>query len=216
MEILSVYRKRTGDKVLTAYIFQQIAKKGKAEGIDDLKRQRDARKWYRESAEKVKTVNKNRMMTDKENLVDKILLKDIGRMYMFFYDPKHKEELPYYDTFPLIFPIEFKPDGFLGINLHYLPHMLRAKLMDALYQTANNKKMDDTTKLKISYSILSTASKYKYFKPCLKHYLWDHVRSRYLNVQPHMWDVALMLPLERFKKATKQRVWKESQEMVNK
>ena len=201
---------------MTAYIFQQLAKKGKAQGVDDPNRIRDARTWYRNAAEQVKSVNKNRMMTDKENLKGNIDINDLGRMFMFFYDPKHKEELPYYDTFPLIFPIEFKPNGFLGINLHYLPHMLRARLMDALYQTANNKKYDDSTKLKISYSILSNASKYKYFKPCLKHYLWNHVKSSYLNVQPNNWDVALMLPLERFKKATKQRVWKESVEMVNK
>jgi len=198
---------------MTAYIFQQISDQGRAEGIDDSIRQRDARTWYRDAADKVTSVNKQRMMTDKQNIKDQIKANDIGRMYMFFYDPKHKKTLPYYDTFPLVFPIDFKSDGFLGINLHYLPHMLRAKLMDAIYQTINNKKYDDTTKLNISYSILSSASRYKYFKPCIKHYLWNNVRSKYLNIEPRNWDSALMLPTERFQKATNQKVWKDSQGM---
>ena len=29
-----------------------------------------------------------------------------GRMSMFFYDPKHKARLPYWDTFPLVLPLE--------------------------------------------------------------------------------------------------------------
>ena len=52
-----------------------------------------------------------------------------GRMNMFFYDPKGRKTLPYYDTFPLVLPIESYPDGFLGINFHYLPIPLRLKLL---------------------------------------------------------------------------------------
>ena len=102
----------------------------------------------------------------------------------------------------------------MGINLHYLPPVLRARLMDALYQTINNSKYNDTTKLKISYDILASASKYKYFKPCIKHYLWDHVRGNYLNIEPTNWDSALMLPTEQFKKASKDKVWRESRGMI--
>ena len=41
-----------------------------------------------------------------------------GKLNMFFYDPKHKKTLPYYDTFPLVLPLETYNDGFLGLNLH--------------------------------------------------------------------------------------------------
>lgn len=199
---------------MTAYIFQQISQRGKAEGIDDSVRQRDARTWFRNAAQDVRSVNRNRMLNDKENLVNQIDEKSIGKMYTFFYDPKHKDTLPYYDLFPLIFVVGPAKDGFLGINLHYLPPMLRAKLMDALYQTINNTKYNDTTKLKLSYQILSTASKYRYFKPCLKHYLSDHVQSNYLNIEPRNWDSALMLPTEKFRKASADKVWRESREMI--
>jgi hypothetical protein len=192
------------------YIFEQLAKKGRAEGIDDSIRQRDSRTWFRNAALAIQSVNKNKMMNDPGSLQKIITRKDIGKMFMFFYDPKHKATLPYYDIFPLIFPIEFYDDGFLGINLHYLPPILRAKLMDALYNTVSNRKYDETTKLTISYQILNSASRYRYFKPCVKRYLYSHVGSNYLNVIPRMWDAALMLPSSRFKKKSKENVWKDS------
>jgi hypothetical protein len=196
---------------MAAYIFQSVAKKGKAEGITPNKTA-SARNWYRDEASKLtsRNVNKNRMMNDKQNVVGSISTTDIGSMFMFFYEPKGKATLPYYDIFPMIFPIGFQEGGFLGINLHYLPPYLRAKLMDALYSTANNNKYDDTTKLKLSYNMLNSAAKFGAFSPCVKRYLWDHVQSKFLYVEPTNWDTALMLPLERFQKATKTKVFNDS------
>jgi len=200
---------------MTSYIFQQLSSRGRAEGIDDSTNLRDAREWFRNAAREVSSINTNRMMRDPQNLVSAIDAKSIGKMYMFFYDPKLKKQLPYYDTFPLIFVIGPAQGGFLGINLHYLPPVLRAKLMNAIYQTINNKRYDSSTKLKISYEILSSASRYRYFKPCVKHYLNDHVQSKYLNIEPRNWDSALMLPTERFKKATASKVWEDSRGMIS-
>ena len=77
-----------------------------------------------------------------------------GKLNMFFYDPKHKKKLPYYDTFPLVLPIEKYPDGFLGINMHYLPIPLRIKLLDGLVDFSNNTKFDESTRLIVDYSRL--------------------------------------------------------------
>jgi len=129
-------------------------------------------------------------------------------------DPKMKKELPYYDRFPLVFPIEKAPNGFLGINMHYLPYILRAKLMDALYQLSTNDKFDATTRLDLSYQILKGASRFKPFKPTVKRYLTSHIRSRFLYIQPNEWDIALFLPVERFQKASKQQVFKDSKDAI--
>lgn len=196
-----------------AYIFQTITNKGKAANIQP-NISSDARSWYRTAAQNISSVSAPRLMTDKKNIVGSITVQDIGKMYMFFYDPKTKNQLPYYDKFPLVFPIGFKEGGFLGINLHYLPPVLRAKLMDALYSTASNNKYNDQTKLRITYETLNGASRFKYFAPCLKHYLWDHVQGSFLNVEVQNWDTALMLPTERFAKANKDKVWKDSQNKV--
>ena len=48
----------------------------------------------------------------------------IGSMQMFFYDPKHKETLPYYDKVSFVNYIKTRKGGFLGLNLHYLPPIL--------------------------------------------------------------------------------------------
>ena len=168
--------------------------------------------WLRKLAKSVTRINPTIVIDEAGPFkrIQNLSVNSIGKMYMFFYDPKLKATLPYYDTFPLVFPIDFKEGGFLGINLHYLPPYLRAKLMDNLYKTSNNTKYDDTTKLKISYQILNGASQFSYFKPCVKRYLWDHVVGNYLYVEPKNWDTALMLPTERFNKANKQTVFKDS------
>ena len=55
-----------------------------------------------------------------------------GRMSMFYYDPKTKNKMPFYDTFPLVLPIEVVPRGFMGINFHYLPYALRFQLLQEM------------------------------------------------------------------------------------
>ena len=171
--------------------------------------------WFRKQALSVRNINKQQILG--ANMPFKrfqmLTEKSIGKMYMFVYDAKTKN-LPYFDAFPLIFPIEFYGDSFLGINLHYLPPRTRALLMDALYDTINNKKFDNTTIMKISYQILNKASRFKWFKPCIKKYLFSQVGSPFIYVSPDEWDFALMLPTENFQGATKQRVFKDSLSVV--
>ena len=194
-----------------AVIFDEILSKGIRAGKVPAKEQQ-SRTWYRDTANKFKTVNeRNLMKGDTDRLRSQ---PKIGHMYMFYYDAKHKETLPYFDRFPMIFPYKKVRGGFMGINLHYLPHILRAKLMDSLYDISSNDLYDETTKLRMSYNILSSASKYKWFKPCIKHYLTTQVRSRFLYVYPAEWDIALFLPLERFSGASKSKVWSDSKKLI--
>jgi hypothetical protein len=177
-------------------------------------RSREARMWFRNKAARIKAEPGSLMEQDSRKLVG---YPKIGRMYLFQYDPKHKATLPYYDTFPLIFPIEPAKGGFLGINLHYLPPVIRAKLMDALYDLTvmPGKPYDEKTYLGLSYQLLKKAAKYKAFAPCIKHYLAPHVRSRFMLVDAVEWDIAMMLPLARFKKASQETVWRDSREIIN-
>ena len=174
-----------------------------------------ARTWYRDKAKEVGKVNETSFFrtADADRLKNSGQFK-IGNMYMFYYDPKHKDTLPYYDRVPLIFPINRAQGGFLGINFHYLPLKLRAKLMDSLYEVASNERFDDTTKLQISYRVLNASTQYREFKPALKHYLFDHVRSKLLYVNPSEWDVALFLNIARFENATQTEVWEDSRKII--
>lgn len=138
----------------------------------------------------------------------------IGRMYMFIYDPKTKDTLPYYDRLPLVIPFSFHSDGFTGLNLHYISPLQRAKLLDAFSGILNNSKYDDTTKIRLTYGILQSASKYKYYKPCVKRYLNNHVKSKFIEVQPSQWMHAVLLPTEKFVKASKTQVFIDSRNII--
>jgi len=189
-------------------IFQSVVQKAGASGAQN---SLEARNWLRQKAAEVRNVNPKATITQGPLLTNRIIT---GEMYLFAYDPKTKEDLPYYDRFPLVFPFRKVKGGFYGINMHYLPPLLRAKLMDALYDTINNDKMDETTRLRINYRILQSAAKFRFFEPCVKHYLNNHVKSRFLKVDPTQWDVALFLPLERFAKASKLKVYADSKNKI--
>ena len=200
---------------MVAYIFDSLLQKAESAGV-----KRDSRNWFRKQAQ---TVNANPalMLRSQANRLTSIPL--IGRMYLFRYDPKTKNKLPYYDRYPLVIPIgsggktggtASSGSSFLGLNLHYLPPILRAKLMDSLYNIASSKTIDDKTKLKISYDIINQASRYRFFKPCVKRYLISHVQSKFFYIEPTEWDMALFLPLDRFVGASKNVVYKDSRNRI--
>lgn len=190
-----------------AIVFDEILTKGVRAGQIPA-RESKARDWYRDTAKSYTRINENRLMrSDAQRLTARPL---IGQMYLYSYEAKHAQTLPYYDRFPLVFPFKKVKGGFYGINLHYLPLQYRAKLMDALYDVASNSRYDESTKLNISYKILDSASRFRYFKPCVKRYLTSQLRSKFLYIYPSEWDIALFLPLERFQGASKSTVFADS------
>lgn len=196
-----------------ATLFDEILTKGVRAGQIPARTQK-ARDWYRETASEYKRVQENQLFGrkgDKQRMMSQPL---VGGMYMMEYVAKGRATLPYYDRLPLIFPYRKVKGGFFGLNMHYLPLDTRAKLMDALYDTANNTKYDETTRLRISYQILDKAAKYKEFKPCVKRYLTSQVSSKFLYVYPSEWDIALFLPTERFVGASKAQVFADSRRAI--
>ena len=190
--------------------FQQILQQAEKDGIT-LDNSREALDW-------LKTQYGNLSPRD---VMPKEFIKDIdrirkvpliGRLYMFLYNPKLKDELPYYDRFPLVYPFRRVTGGFYGLNIHYLQPKYRALLMDSLYNTISNTKFDETTRLRINYDILNSASKYRWFKPCVKHYLTQHMSTQLLYIDPKEWNLALFVPSEQFRKANKRAVWEDSRE----
>ena len=134
----------------------------------------------------------------------------IGRMYFYYYDPKTKDRLPYYDTFPLVIPIERYPDGFLGLNLHYIHIKNRIVLLDKLSDTLTDDRYDEKTRLRISYPHLQASSRIFEATPCIKRYLFSHIESRFLEISADEWDIAVMLPVEQFVGASTSKVFYDS------
>ena len=195
-----------------AKVFDDILVKGIRAGQVPARTQA-ARDWYRNAAQQVTgaKVTESKMLRDTSRQESTFRL---GHMYMFSYEAKHKDKLPYYDRFPLIFPINTAKGGFLGLNMHYLEPRLRAQLMDNLYDTATNKNYNEQTKLRISYDILNGAAKFRLFKPTLKHYLNGQVKSKLVYINPSEWDIALFLPTARFVGASRKQVYSDSRAIL--
>lgn len=135
----------------------------------------------------------------------------IGYMYFYIYDPKWKDTLPYYDMFPLVIPIDSYDNGFLGLNFHYLPIQLRAKLLDILLKFREDK--SDKEYLNISYKLLKGLGN-SIYKPTIKRYLWSQFRSPFAEINFNIWDRVIFLPVEDFKKADKNTVWSDSKSKI--
>jgi hypothetical protein len=185
-------------------LFDRIQTSLAKEGITP--RTNAARDWLRQKVKSLKP-SPQTLMKDSERLRDKSF---IGKMYFYFYDPKYKDTLPYYDRFPLVIPIERYSDGFLGLNLHYIHPKQRIILLDKLSDVASNDRFDEKTKLLISYQYLSAASKAFEATPCIKRYLFNHIDSRFLEIPANEWDIAVMLPVESFVGASTSKVYSDS------
>ena len=153
-----------------------------------------ARAWIRSKVKDLSPSPSN-LMKDSERIRDKSM---IGRMYFYFYDPKTKDSLPYYDRFPLVIPIERYSDGFLGLNLHYIHPKHRIILLDKLSDTLSNSKFNEKTKFRVNYDYLSAASTAFEAMPCIKRYLYGHITSRFLEIPADEWDIAALLPVQQF------------------
>jgi len=171
----------------------------------------DSKKWFQNNVKKLGQVNRTSLL--KDSALDPVTKAVWGNMYMYFYDPKGKDTLPYYDRFPLILMVEPAPGGFYGLNLHYLNPRVRAKFLDELMKTAP-KKITDKSKIRARYNLLASSKKYKEFKPCFKHYLTSHVKSKIVRVPMAEWEIAIFLPTEQFKKKGKAAVWADSNKII--
>ena len=130
-----------------------------------------------------------------------------GRMSMFFYDPKTKARLPYYDTFPLVLPIEPAKGGFIGLNFHYLPYGVRFAFLQQLQKYASNSKFDQSTKIQASYMSIKSN---KYTKASIKRYLYSQVRSQFLRIDVNEMALAAYLPVAQFQGASLGTVFSRS------
>lgn len=158
--------------------------------------EKDSIDWFKDE---ISDMQKKQERTDPNKIFKRFSSPEIGSMFLFFYDAKYKMTLPFYDMHPLVIPIEMYMDGFLGVNLHYLPPLARVQLLKALDNTKNNDKYNESTKLAVSYELLKRyANQFKGHEQCIKRYLFSHVRSSFHLVNPTDWEKAVTLPLQRW------------------
>ena len=142
-------------------LFQKLELEAFRKGINP--RTRESREWFRRRVQRLTRISREALMRESE--VNKRATHSYGGMFMYFYDPKHKDKLPYYDVFPLIFPLEPAKGGFIGLNFHYLKPGARVAFLRQLSRYASDKNFDKKTRYNIG-ELSGT-----YFKKTIKHYL---------------------------------------------
>lgn len=139
-----------------------------------------------------------------------------GRMYLYSYYPIGAKDLPYYDALPLVIPFSADETSFTGLNFHYLPYKVRYVLLKNLLDFANNKKFDETTRLKLSWEYIGGISRYRGVNSAVKKYRLDRVQSAFMEIPSDQWFMALLLPIEHFNRGEnmvymdKNFVWQQS------
>jgi len=135
---------------------------------------------------------------------------NIGLLNLFFYDPKYKETLPYYDTFPLVLPLDSIKGGFSGLNFHYLSPGLRLRLLENMQRYATNK---DLSKARFDVSWARVKS-IPLSKATIKKYLYKHVRSSFLRIDLNQAAIACYLPVQQFQKRPASSVYAASRSFI--
>jgi len=149
-------------------------------------------------------------MRDRSQVMSQNLIKEnatkfeptgrLGHIYQFVYDAKTKSKLKYYDHFPMSIVIERYKSGFLGLNLHYLPLTMRFFFMEQLWKFVSSPtgELDEDTRFLLRYNMLKAISGKKYFRPCLKRYLYSQMRTPMYHIPSNKWTFAMVLPSSKF------------------
>ena len=135
----------------------------------------------------------------------------VGRLNLFGYNPKLRRTLPYYDIFPLVLPLEPISGGFLGMNFHYLPPLLRFRLLEQMQQYADDSKFDSKTKFDVTYADIKNV---RIVKPTIKKYLYSHIQTGFFRINMDEAAIAIYLPVQRFKKASEAQVYSDSRRFI--
>ena len=166
--------------------------------------------WFQDKIKGLKGEVKNRFSStnaakfyrESEKINDAVFKKrvSLGDLFCYYYNPKYRKTLPYYDMFPMIMLIAAEKETFLGINFHYLRPKWRAILLDRV-----------TAKIGGGLPKWSKLRNIRQIAPTIKRYRFDHIMRKVIPIEEDEQEIAIFLPTERFKKAGKTKVWSESE-----
>ena len=164
--------------------------------------------WYRSQVNRIASGTTAQQLFRQGKLARR---PSVGRLNLFGYNPKLRKTLPYYDVFPLVLPLEAISGGFIGMNFHYLPPLLRTRLWERMQATATDKNFDRNTKFDVTYSDVKNLN---IVKPTIKKYLYSYVQTGFLRINADEAATAIYLPVQRFKKASEARVYADSRRFI--
>lgn len=128
-----------------------------------------------------------------------------GKLYLFEYDAKYKDELPYWDKYPLVVFLGTRStrEGQVvyGLNLHYIAPKARQEFLEELLKYASTDQLSNKTELKVNWSQLKHL---KGAEQMIKAYIPKRMTG-IKEVNPKDWANVIYLPLQKFVKGTSGR-----------
>lgn len=103
--------------------------------------------------------------------------------YMYTYDAKHKARLPVWDMFPVVMVLGQIPNGFEGINIHYIPQETRMILLSEIMKILDS-----------GGSPVNALALVAQFKEGYKKYLNSYVRTAKIPIPRDQWEEAFQSP----------------------
>lgn len=181
---------------------KQLEKSLKESTKADIEKSRDWLKAKAKTASKENTLRRNKrkdkLLGDESRIANNI---EAGKLYLFTYDAKLKEELPYWDKSPLTIMFDVSVEGYyMGLNFHYLPPILRAKLLDAILDLPTYK--TEKQRIKMTYKIIKSFASSNLAKPCIKKYIHSHIIGNIVEIAREEFHFIVMLPLANFESLT--------------
>jgi hypothetical protein len=160
-----------------------------------------------------------------------LLYMNPAMLYSHIYDPKTKDQLPFYDVLPLYFPIDFRSDRMLAFNIHYMPPATR-KMFIANYVRlledeaikrgfANAENLPPMFLQKIGMSYLNELYTTNnmviggILRQCVRTYLYSHIMSDLNIVKLKDWGKAVNIILPQFVKQSDSYIYKTIRDEYN-
>ena len=164
--------------------------------------------WYRSQVNRIASGTTAQQLFRQGKLARR---PSVGRLNLFGYNPKLRKTLPYYDVFPLVLPLEAFSGGFIGMNFHYLPPLLRMRLLERMQARASDRRFNKNTRFEVNYDDVKAI---KLVKPTIKKYLYAYVQTGFLRINADEAAIAIYLPVQRFKKASDAVVYSDSRKFL--
>ena len=176
------------------------------------KKQIDAIKWLRNSMKNIN--NKGKVSDYSDILMDRTKdrkLKLTGQVLIFRYKASSRTKI--YDKYPLVLVIGKTENGFMGLNIHYVPPRDRLKLIllmnSLVYDTQDNQKI----RIKI-FSLLTKNVFAKYTNVILNKYNTKNIMGKVKITTPEEWTNFAFLPV--FKGINPTELYSEVREEIRK
>lgn len=195
--------------------FTALYKKAEREGQLGAKT-KTAIDWFRNAARSYKNPIALQEVQQSLGGSSRRTIMKIGHMYLYKYHAKYADKLKYWDSFPLVFPFREDATHFWAINLHYASPRHRAFIMEQLYTMLSDDKMNEQTRLRLTYKRLNRMASFRFFQPMIKCYLKSNFQSYFIHIPVDHWQTAMFLPIAKWNNNNAQTVYRDYEQSVKK